>query len=444
MNAMPPSTSAAEQRALDGALVRGMGAVALFVAVAGAARVGQDAAIAWRFGTDATVDAYYFLMSLAGWPVAVALSMLSLLVAPTDASLRRSDPVAARNFRRELLGAVLLVALLSLPVAWAGLHLVIASDLAGGVGIQAASRASAGIPGLVAVVPLGLVGALLSAWLMAAGRHVLALLEGLPALVLLVVVLVIPAPDLFWGTSVGFAIQVLAMACILRRSGELDRPRLARSSHHWQGFSSGALLLLAAQALFALVPLIDAFFAARLGPGTVAALSYSNRLVLGLQGLSGLALQRSGLPLLSKLGAHSALATRRAALRWAVAMGALGVVGGLLVALLADPLVGMLFERGSFTAADRGQCASLLRYGMLQMPFFLGGMALVTALASVSARRALAAIAVVNVCVKLLASLALVPWLGAPGLMVATGVMYAAAAATAWLSLRGHLDPADA
>jgi putative peptidoglycan lipid II flippase len=444
MNAPPASTAAAEQRALDGALVRGMGAVALLAAIAGAARVGQDAAIAWRFGTAATVDAYYFLMSLAGWPVAVALSMLSLIVAPTDASLRGRDPVAARNFRRELLGAVLVLAVLSLPVAWACLHLVIESDQASGLGVQAAARASAGIAGLVAVVPLGLVGALLSAWLMAAGRHVLALLEGLPALVLLVVVLVAPAPDLFWGTSLGFAIQVMAMAWTLSRAGELGRPQLARSSQHWQGFSSGALLLLSAQALFALVPLIDAFFAARLGPGTVAALSYSNRLVLGLQGLSGLALQRSGLPLLSRLGAHSGVATRRAALRWAVAMGALGVLGGAVVALLADPLVMLLFERGSFTAADRAQCAGLLRYGMLQMPFFLGGMALVTGLASVSARRALALIAVVNVGVKLLASVALVPWLGAPGLMLATAAMYAAAAGTAWMALRRHLEPADA
>jgi hypothetical protein len=70
---------------------------------------------------------------------------------------------------------------------------------------------------------------------------------------------------------------------------------------------------------------------------------------------------------------------------------------------------------------------------------FLGGMALVTALASASARRALALVAVMNVTVKLLASVVLVPRWGAPGLLVATALMYTAAATTAWLALRRHL-----
>lgn len=442
MKAAATRAGAADQRALDGALARGMGLIAVFAAVAGAVRVGQDAAIAWRFGAGATVDAYYFLVSLAGWPVAVALSLLSLLIAPADAHLRSVDPAAARRFRGELLGSVLMVALLSLPAAWWALRAVAGSAL-GGLDASAAAKAAAGATGLAAVVPLGLMGALLSAWLVAAGRHVLALLEGLPSLVLLVLVLAVPGPVLFWGTSIGFAAQVLAMVFVLRRAGELPPPRLGYSSQHWRSFSDGALVLLAAQILFALVPLIDAFLAARLGEGAVAAVSYTNRLVLGLQGLAGLALQRSGLPLLSRLSVHSPGATRRAALRWAAAMGALGAIGGLLVALLANPLVSLLFERGSFTAADRVQCASLLQYGMLQMPFFLGGMALVTALASASARRALALVAFVNVGVKLLGSVVLVPWLGPAGLMVATALMYGAAATTAWIALRWHLEAND-
>lgn len=438
MSTLPAEPGNPEQRALDGALVRGMGMVAVFVAIASALRLGQDAAIAWRFGTGPSVDAYYFLVSLASWPVAVALSVLSLLVAPIDARLRGSDPVTARRFRGELLGSVLALAALSLPAAWWALHAV-AQGRVGGLDQGTAAVATAGVAGLVAMVPLGLIGALLSAWLVAAGRHVLALLEGLPALVLLMLVLLLPGPVLFWGTSAGFIVQVLAMALVLRGAGQLPSPRLGHSSLHWQSFSHGALLLLAAQVAFGLVPLIDTFFAARLGEGTVAALGYTNRLVLGLQGLAGLAMQRSGLPLLSALAQHSPRATRSAALRWAAGMAALGAIGGLLVAMFADTLVSLLFERGSFTAADRAQCATLLRYGMLQMPVFLGSLALVTALASISARHALAWVALVDVVVKLAASVLLVPWLGAGGLMVATALMYAAAAVVAWFALRHHL-----
>jgi putative peptidoglycan lipid II flippase len=419
-----------------------MAAVAIFGVVGGAARVGQDAAIAWRFGTGPTVDAFYFLFTLAGWPLAVALSVLSVLVAPVDARLRSSDPQAARRFRAELLGSALAVAVAALPLAWWAMQ-AIAGSAAGGLDARTAAQASAGANGLALMVPLGLVGALLSAWLVAEGRHVLALLEGLPYFFVLALVLMLPGPVLFWGTSIGVALQVLAMAWVLRRSGAMPAPSWSRSSHYWQSFSQGAWILLVAQALFSLVPLIDTFFAARLGEGAVSALSYTNRLVLGLQGLAGLALQRSGLPLLSALSAHSQAATRRAALRWALAMGALGALGGLLVAVLADPIVSLLFERGSFTAADRAQCATLLRYGMLQMPLFLAAMALVTALASASARHALALVAVVNVAVKLLASVLLVPVLGVPALMLSSACMYGAAAVVAWLALRRHLQPAD-
>lgn len=435
MKSTPERDRVTDHRALDGALARGIGVVAAFAALAGAARVGQDAVIAWRFGTTPVVDAYYLLLNVATWPISVALALLSVLIAPVDARLRSIDPVALRRFRGELLGTALVIAGCSLPLAWWGLRTIAGSDL-GGLDAAAAALAGAGSIRLAPMVSLGIVGALMSAWLIAANRKVLTLLEGIPSLVLLVLLLVLPSTDLFLGTSIGFAVQVLCMTLVLRRAGELPRALLGQSGEYWQRFSEGAVVLLASQVLFALFPLMDSLFAARLGEGAVASVSYANRLTLGLQGLAGLALQRSGLPLLSSLSVHSPGATRAAALRWAVAMAGLGTVGAIVVALQSDLLVSLLFERGNFTVADRMQCATLLRYGMLQMPFFLGAMALVTALASMSARRALAAVAFVNIAVKLLSNVLLVPWLGAAGLMVATAVMYATAATTAWIALR--------
>jgi putative peptidoglycan lipid II flippase len=145
------------------------------------------------------------------------------------------------------------------------------------------------------------------------------------------------------------------------------------------------------------------------------------------------------LPLLARLSVHSHAATRRAAGRWAAGMAGLGALAGVLVAVLADPLVTLLFERGGFTAADSALCATLLQYGMLQMPFFLASMALVAGLAAVGARQAVALVAAVNLVVKLVASVVLVHWLGAVGLMIATACMHAVAVMIAWVALRRHL-----
>jgi putative peptidoglycan lipid II flippase len=438
--------------ALDRALARGLMVASLFAAFAGAARVAQDAAIAWRYGTGPAVDAYYFLLSLAAWPVAVALSTLTFLLAPAEAALQRVPDEARAQRRGVLLGRMLLVAAAVLPLAGWALHGVVASGLSG-LQSEAADAAKAGVPVLMAVVPLGLVGALLSAWLIAAGRHALTLLEAVPALVLTLLLLALPGQVLFWGTTAGHALQVLVLAAVLHAAGLLPRPLLRHAfaradptdathtppAAEW--LTRAALVMVAGQMLFALIPLVDPFFAARLGEGTVAAMGYASRLVLGLQGLAGLALQRAGLPLLSRLAADSPAQARRTAVRWALAAGLAGVVLGAGVAATADGLVGALFERGRFTPQDRTQVADLLRYGMLQLPPFLAGTVLVTALAASRGGTALAQAAAAGLVAKVALSAWLVGSYGAQGLLVATALMYTVTSTLVWLGL-GRSAPA--
>lgn len=425
--------------ALDRTLARGMLIVTAFAAVSGIARLAQDAAIAWRYGTGPVVDAYYFVANLANWPVAVALSVLTLLIVPIEAGLQRGgNAVDLRRFRGELLASVLLLAIASLPVSW-WLLTAIAGGPLGGLEPHTAALAVAGVPAIVIGVPFGLIGALLAAWLVSSGRHVLTLFEALPPLVLVLVVLVVPGPVLFWAAAAGVALQAAAMGAALVGARALPRPRMALTSAAWRGIAGGALMLVLAQVISALLPLVDAFFAARLGEGTLATLNFANRMVLGIQGLAGLALQRVGLPMLSQLVATSPAQARRAALRWAGLMGGAGLLVGLAVALLSEPLVAILFERGRFTAADREQVATLLRWGLLQLVPFLAGVAVVTALASASAWGSLALAAGLGLVVKVGASALLAADHGAVGLQVATALMYAVTATVAWIALRRRL-----
>ena len=436
MNAAVERNIKVEQRALDGVLVRRMATIAVFAALAGVARLAQDAAIAWRFGAGPMADAFYFVLSLINWPLAVALSFLTLVVVPADVVLRHGDTPVARRFRAELLGGTLLVAALALPLAWWVLRSI--SDSEGG-GLERSAAARSGVPDVVALVPLGIVGALLSAWLMALGRHVLTLLEALPPLTLAVLVLLGPASALFWGMSVGAAVQVLAMAWLLNRAGELPWPRLGFSTDAWRSHSRGAFLLLAGQSLFALVPLVDSLFAARLGEGEVAAISYVNRLVLGLVGLAGVALQRAGLPLLSQLSARSPEAAIRTALRWTALAALGGTAMGLAVALLADPLVSLLFGHGQFSVADAKHVAALLRWGMLQVPFYLASLTLATALAGMRERRTLAFFTSCGLVAKVAVSATLVPTFGVAGLLLAAALMYGIMSVIGLLALLRHL-----
>lgn len=407
----------------DAKLIRGATIVFVFAAIAGLARIGQDAVIAWRFGTGPVVDAYYFAISLTTWPVAVALAILTCLVAPLDSVLRKTDPRSAQRLRSEALGGILVAALLSLPLAWWAMNFFATSKLGSLDGSTAAEMAT-GIPGLVGMVPLGIAGALLSAWFIAGSRLALTLLEAVPSLVLMALLIIVSGNVLYWGTSVGIAFQVLLMMMILRWARELPSPRFAISTSLWRGHLRGALWLSMGQILFALVPLIDALFAVRLGAGTMAALSYANRLIAGLLGLLGLALIRAGLPLLSQLYAQSSATTFNLALRWTAGAVTIGTLMALGSYFLAEAVVSMLLERGSFEGSDSEQVARLIRYGALQMPPYLGGIVLVTALASAKESHALALIAATGVLVKMLFSAILAPLHGANGLQIATAMMY--------------------
>jgi putative peptidoglycan lipid II flippase len=422
----------------DGAFARGAFAVSAFALVGAAARLALDVAIAWRHGTDPVVDAYFFVLGVLNWPLAFALSTLTLLLVPAEAALRHSLPDGVRALRAALLGRALLISAGALPLGWWLLHLVLSS---GATGLDPASThaATTGLPWIAAALPLGLVAALLTAWLVASGRHAVTLLEALPAVLLTVLIVAGPSPALFWGTTLGIGVQVSAMAWLLRRHSELPLPSLRIATEGHGLLRSGVAALVTAQLLFTLVPVIDPLFASHLGDGVVALMGYANRLILGLQGLAGLAMQRAGLPLLSRMMAREVATARRVAWRWAVVAGLGGSAAALGLALLADPVVQLMYERGSFTAQDSEAVTQLLRYGLLQMPPFLVGASLVAALAAARQHGALALAGCIGLLVKLLASAALVELLGARGLMIATALMYSATALVAALALTRRL-----
>jgi peptidoglycan biosynthesis protein MviN/MurJ (putative lipid II flippase) len=135
---------------------------------------------------------------------------------------------------------------------------------------------------------------------------------------------------------------------------------------------------------------------------------------------------RAALPVLADIQSRGDRARARAtALKWSVMM--LG--GGALVTLIgwvAAPWgVGLLFERGAFTAEDTIRVAQVLRWGLLQMPFYFGVLILVQLLASQNRYRIMAAIAVANFAVKAILNPILAPAMGPSGIMLATSIMYA-------------------
>jgi putative peptidoglycan lipid II flippase len=110
-----------------------------------------------------------------------------------------------------------------------------------------------------------------------------------------------------------------------------------------------------------------------------------------------------------------------------------------LVFVFAEPLVGLVFERGAFGAADVVDVAGVTRFLAFQIPFYVGSSVVIQALSALRLSETLLWAGVLALVTKVALNLALLPGMGLAGLGVATSVMYAASFALMLARLLGAL-----
>jgi peptidoglycan biosynthesis protein MviN/MurJ (putative lipid II flippase) len=373
------------------------------------------------------VDAYLFVFNLVSWPVGVWFSVLTVVLVPLAVRIRQSESQALPRFRAELLSLTLLLGLALTLLGWIGLPPLLRSTWVG-LSVSTAAMAIDMVPALSLLAPLGVVISLFSAWMLAAGKHANTLLESVPALVILAALLGFPGggvEPLVWGTLIGFAFHLVSLAVPLVQKGEIEIPRFTHQSPQWTPFWQGFGIMLAGQALMSFTGIIDQFFAAHLGAGAIATLSYANRVLALILGIGAMAVSRATLPVFSQAQAQGGEQLHRVAMHWAGLLFVFGLVAMIVSWWLAPWGVKLLFERGAFTEQSTIIVAEVLRYGLTQLPFYFSGIVLVSLLSSQGKYRAIAVIAGSNLFIKLAALLVFTPILGLNGIVISTSIMYA-------------------
>ena len=409
------------------AIARGMAWVALFVLLGSFARAAKEMAIAYRYGVSAEVDAYLFVFNLVNWPIGVWFSVLTVVLVPLAARIRHGASAELPRFRAELFGLTFLLGLTLALLAGLGLPSVLRSPWTG-LPVVTTSIALDIFPVLVLLLPMGVFISLFSAWMLAAGLHANTLLEGVPALVIILFVLV-SADDgvepLVLGTLAGFFFHLVSLAIPLARRGEIEAPRFVLQSSQWPVFWQGFGIMLAGQALMSFTGIIDQFFAAHLSTGAIATLSYANRILSLILGMGATAVSRATLPVFSRSEAQGGEQAHRVAFRWVRLMFALGMVTMVVSWLLAPWGVELLFERGAFSAQDTASVTQVLRFGLAQLPFYFSGLVFVSYLSSRGLYVWLLWSGVTGLCAKLVGNAFLVPSYGVGGIAFATAFTYA-------------------
>ena len=238
------------------------------------------------------------------------------------------------------------------------------------------------------------------------------------------------------GTAAGFALQAFVLYLLVRSAQIGVAPRRGLPAH--LPLASQVASAAAATGLMSGATLIANAWAASLGAGSVATLGFANVAITAVVGFS---LKVVGGPLLndySRLAAAGDWPRLIAALRRHVLVG--WVAGGAVAMAmywLAEPVIGVLFQRGRFAPEQTAEVAGILFLLALQLPWHVGGAMVTRALSACRANTVLVEAAAINLAVCLALCWLLVDELGLKGVAIAASGMYCASFVFCAFRLRG-------
>ena len=408
-------------------IARGAAWIALFVLIGKLAGAAKEMAVAYRYGVSGIVDAYQLAFTIVIWLPSTLISVISMVLIPTLVRLRQQDPADRDLFLKEMHGTTLLVGCLFILVSiFLGPQAV--TYLASTLSSSTQQMAQHLILGMAPVALLSLIIGVCAARLQAREKQVNTLLESVPAAAILSFVLLWPAGSdvapLLWGFLLGHALQAVWLAYLARQAdGQSIKPRWSWHSPHWPEVYQAVGITAIGQYILSFITPIDQYFAAQLGDHAIATLSYAYRIITLLLGLGSMAIARATLPVLSGIAASGNLyRARSVALKWSGLMLFVGTVVTVISWLAAPWIVHLLFERGAFTAENTTTVATVLRWGLVQVPFSFASWGLVQLLASCGYYWIISLIATTNLLMKLLMNVLLTPILGVSGIALAFGI----------------------
>jgi putative peptidoglycan lipid II flippase len=404
--------------------------VACFGVLTALAMAGRELTIAQYFGRDDSIDAFLIAFLLPSFIVSMVVSSLGTAFIPVfiDARKHRSDASV-----QELFSTVMLLDLLALSAIAMILGLLSPYYLPYlGSGFSAAKLRLTHelLLGLLPFILLNGTTLYISSVLNAGERFALPAVVPLvtPVMVILFIVLMARqwgAFALVAGTLAGSVVEAAALA------GALQKQRI-RFVVRWGGFTPDVRSvlrqyspMLAGSFLMGSTLVVDKSMAAMLSPGSVAALSYGNRIVSGVFAVGATALSTATFPYFSRMAAEGDWnGCRHTLKRYSILVLLTSIPLTLCLMVLSKSLVRLLYQRGAFMAADTELVSRVQICYLIQIPFYLCGMLFVRFLSAVRRNDLLMFGAGISLVFDIILNLAFMRLWGVAGIALSTSVVY--------------------
>jgi len=409
------------------------------------AAVAKQLVIAGRFGTSDALDAFLIAFLAPSFAINVAAGSFSAALIPTFIEVREREgqDAAQRLFSSVVVLSIFLI--LAISGLLAGFSPTIIRFIGSGFSPekQALTRSL-----FFVALPLLIISGLAAIWasiLNAQERFALAAIAPVMTPVAAVVAILILSRGwgiyaLAVGTVGGGFFEAVLLGRGLKRQGfhlfpkwHGLNPAVKQVARQYAPMAAGALLMSGTE-------VIDQSMAAMLGPGSVSALSYGNKVVSLIIGVGSLSLGTAIFPHFSRMVAANDWTGVRATVKtYARLIVLIAIPMTLLLVYLSHPIVAVLFERGAFTAGDAHLVGRVQALYLLQAPFYFLGIMGVRLLSALKENHVLMGISAANLLTNIVGNYIFMHFLGLPGISLSTSVVYCISVILIYLSLRSRL-----
>jgi putative peptidoglycan lipid II flippase len=392
----------------------------------------KDVVIARYFGRNDAIDAFFIAYLLPSFVVSLAIGSLGAALIPVLVDVRRQKGLESAQELVSAVGVLSLLALVALAVVL-GLLCPLYLPYLGSAFSSEKLRLTRDL--LWALLPF-VVFSGMSQYITSvsnAGER-FALPAATPLITPVVVILFIALASAAWGacaivagTVAGSIMEAAILAKSLQRQG-------LRFLLRWSGFTEDVRAVLrqyspvvAGSFLIGSTTVVDKAMAAMLPAGSVAALSYANKVISGVMTIGAAALSTATFPYFSQMvSAGDWAGCRHTLKRYSALVLAVTVPFTLLLIVFSRPIVAILFQRGAFTAADTNVVSRVQICYLIQVPFYAVAMLFVKFLSAAKRNRVLMYGAAMSLVLDVGFNLILMKWLGVSGIALSTALVYAA------------------
>jgi putative peptidoglycan lipid II flippase len=401
----------------------------IFTFIAKLLALARDILIAASYGRGPEVDAYYLAYTIATWMPLTFYSIATVVIVPTLVKLRTESQQLKQKFYAELSGMALFLGAVMSILLWTGSPLIISfmtSNLPKGTRLVTTEILST----FYALPLIGTLSAIYSVYLQAKNNHSYSIVEGVVPMMTIISIYLMQGArttPLVAGANLGTVLQALILFCLVKKYVQVgfifNMPKFSGIwSDMWRDFSAVGLGSL----VMGLAVLIDQYFAAKLGSGSIATYSYANKILSIGMTFAATIVTRSTLTFFSELSTKTTNLRSTVLIAYKICLSILliSILFTALLMLFTYQITSLIYQRGVFTASDTLAVSQAINWGIWQLPFFLSALVLVSFIASQAKFWILSIIAVIAVIVKLLINFIFDDIIGINAIFLSNIVMY--------------------